>query len=33
MNISDRDKAIVDLANVHNFRGISGITGLVIHMA
>ena len=33
MNVSDRDKAIVDLANVHNFRGITGITGLVIHMA
>ena len=33
MNVSDRDKAIVDLANVHNFRGISGITRLVIYTA
>ena len=24
MNVSDRDKAIVDLANVHNFRGMIG---------
>ena len=24
MNVSDRDKAIVDLANEYNFKGISG---------